>query len=245
MNNVLKKLGLVGFFSKSQQKVDQSFPQSSSPATNTTLGDYAYTTTSSPSIKLSKKIKGYYHNSKFLLFIIIGLFVISTAFLVISRLTNSQPKTVAGVNDKKIEIQKAKVTQLLNREFLFPLKDAKGKEISKLKYSIQSAEQRDEIIVKGQKATAIKGRTFLILNLKITNDYNRSIQINARDYLRLIVNNSSEKLAPDIHNDPVEIQAISTKFTRLGFPVNDTDKNLTLQVGEIDGKKELINLNFK
>ncbi len=248
MNDLLKKLGLAGLLSTSQEKIDEPFPQSSLPTTNTTHNDYAHTTTSVPSEKISEisnKIKNIFKNSKLLLLIVIGLIVITTAYIAISNLTKSQPKTVAGIQDNKITIQNAKASQELNKEFLFPLKDAKGKEISKLKYSIQKAELRDEIIIKGQKATAIKERTFLVLNLKITNDYDKSIQISARDYIRLIVNNSSEKLAPDIHNDPVEIQAISTKFTRLGFPINDTDKNLTLQVGEIDGKKELIKLNLK
>lgn len=245
MNDMLKKLGLAGLFSASQQKIDEPFPQSPLPATNPTHNDYAHTTTNVTFGKLSKKIKNAFKNSKLLLFIGIGLIVITTAYIAISNLSKSQSGTVAGIQDNKITIQNAKASQELNKEFLFPLKDAKGKEISKLKYSIQKAELRDEIIIKGQKATAVKGRTFLVLNLKITNDYNKSIQISARDYLRLSVNNSSEKLAPDIHNDPVEIQAISTKFTRLGFPINDTDKNLTLQVGEIDGKKELIKLNLK
>lgn len=185
------------------------------------------------------------HKNRFFLPMVIGLTIIAVTFLAISNLAKSQPKNVAGINDKKIEIKKARSAQTLNKEFRFPLKDSGGKEISKLKYFIQTVELRDEIIIKGQKATAVRGRAFLILNLKITNDYNRSVQINARDYIRLSVNNSSEKLAPDIHNDPVEIQAISTKITRLGFPVNETDKNLTLQIGEIDGKKELIKLNLK
>jgi hypothetical protein len=107
------------------------------------------------------------------------------------------------------------------------------------------AELRDEIIVKGKQATAIKGRTFLIVNLKITNDFDKTITINTRDYVRLTVNKNSEKLAPDIHNDPVEIQADSTKYTRVGFPIDDTDKDLTLTVGEINGPKQTIKLNLK
>lgn len=246
MNKILRKLGIAGIFAKPQKIGNNVFQQSSSPTTNAAPNDYANTTTtSSPSSeKFFKKMKKFHNKKLFLLFIIL-LLILPIVYLVINNLAKSPTKTVAGINDKKIEIQNAKSSQLLNKEFFFPLKDANGKEISKLKYSIQSAEMRDEIIVKGQKASAVKGRAFLILNLKITNDYNRSVQINARDYIRLIVNNSSEKIAPDIHNDPVEIQAISTKYTRLGFPVNETDTNLTLQVGEIDGQKELIKLNLK
>jgi hypothetical protein len=56
--------------------------------------------------------------------------------------------------------------------------------------------------------------------------------------------NTSELLAPDIHNDPVEVQAISTKPTRVGFPINDTDKKLTLFIGEINGQKDKVELGL-
>src|SRR3989344_3040507 len=132
-----------------------------------------------------------------------------------------------------------------NKEFLFPLKNDKGEEVAKLKYLIEKAELRDEIVVKGQRAKAIKGRTFLILNLKIANEFNQSIEIKSRDYVRLSVNgNKDEWLAPDIHNAPVEVQAISTKYTRIGFPINDTDHDLVIRVGEINGDKEEIALKF-
>ena len=57
--------------------------------------------------------------------------------------------------------------------------------------------------------------------------------------------NENELLAPDTHNDPVEIQAISTKFTRVGFIINDSDKDLVLHVGEIQGDKEKIELDLR
>ena len=94
-------------------------------------------------------------------------------------------------------------------------------------------------------AKAVKGRTFLIFNLKITNPYSKSIEINSRDYLRVKLNGKSEQLASEIHNDPVEIQANSTKYTRIGLPINDNDKNIVLLVGELLGKKETVNLNLQ
>lgn len=151
----------------------------------------------------------------------------------------------ANVEDRRIEVQGAKSNIDINKEFEFPLRNDNGEEVSTIKYRILNVELRDEIVVKGQKATAVKGRTFLIMNLKISNEYNQAIQMNTRDYVRLTLNNNEEeRLAPDIHNDPVEIQAISTKFTRIGFPINDTDKNLKLHVGEITGEKKVIDLNY-
>lgn len=143
-------------------------------------------------------------------------------------------------------VKGALATNELNKEFSFPLKDAKGEEIGSIKYLVEKVELRDEIIVKGQRATAVSGRQFLILTVKVSNEFKQAIQINTRDYVRLSVNgNDAELLAPDIHNDPVEVQAISTKYTRLGFPINTTDKNLTLLIGEINSdEKERVELTF-
>lgn len=170
---------------------------------------------------------------------LIGIFAVNNAMQ-----SNASAPSVLSAN-KKVDIEKPVAQQTLNRSFSFPLRDAAGKEVSQLKYEIQNAELRDEIVVKGQRATAVQGRTFLILNLKITNNYDKSIQLNSKDYVRLIVGSSPEQLAADIHNDPVDVQAISTKYTRLGFPINDDEKSLTIQVGEITGKKELIKLDLK
>lgn len=167
-------------------------------------------------------------------FVILALFVGARVVSLISR-----------PPDSRVEVLGAKASQTINRERFFPLRDGAGTEVSQIKFAIESAELRDEIVVKGQRATAVKGRTFLILNLKITNDFNQAIEINTRDYIRLSVNGATgERLAPDIHNDPVEVQAIATKYTRVGFPVNDSDKNLLIHFGEIGGEKEQIPLTF-
>jgi hypothetical protein len=154
--------------------------------------------------------------------------------------------TAQNASDTRMEVKDAISSVDVNREFNFPLKDADGEEVSKIKYMIEKAELTDEIITEGKRATAVKGRIFLILVLKITNQYERPIEINTRDYVRLSVNaNENELLAPDTHNDPVEIQAISTKFTRVGFIINDSDKDLVLHVGEIQGDKEKIELDLR
>lgn len=172
------------------------------------------------------------------LIIIIGIVILASA----RTLSASSQK---AAKDEKPTVQGPLATNDINREFSFPLTDSKGKELTKIKYTIENAELRNEIIVKGTRATAIEGRVFLILNIKITNDYDKAVQINARDYLRLSVNgNTQELLAADIHNDPVTIQAISVKTTRLGFPINESDKDLLLKVGEIKEQKEDITISF-
>lgn len=190
-----------------------------------------------------KKANKFFKNSRYLPFVIvIGVITIITVFVINGVLAKTQ---VNGTQDKRIAINKPIASQTLNKQFSFPLKDDKDREVSKFSYTIENVELRNEIIVKGQKATSIKGRAFLIFNIKITNTFNKNIQVQSKDYLRLTVNGTDEKLAADIHNDPVEVQAISTKYTRLGLAINETDKDIVLQVGEINGKKQTIKLDLK
>lgn len=145
----------------------------------------------------------------------------------------------------QIQVAPAKATTPIGKEFTFPLKNEKGSEVSKIKYVIESAELRYEIIVKGQRARSIKGRIFLIFNLKIVNDFKQKIEIQTSDYLRLSVNDSKNAwLAPDIHSDPVAIQAISTKYIKVGFAINESDKDLILRIGEINGEKQDLEVKF-
>lgn len=191
---------------------------------------------------LSKKTNFKLPFSPKILLIIVGVIVISAVIILFK---NTQTTTASVSNSDKPAAPAIISKQVLNKEFNFPIKDNNNKEISKIKYLIQSASLQDEILVKGQRARAIQGRTFLILDLKITNTYNQGIQINSKDYVRLSVNGESEELvAADIHNDPVEVQAISTKQTRIGFPINETDEKLELKVGEINGKKETVKITF-
>jgi hypothetical protein len=193
-----------------------------------------------------KRIRRFVKKSIILSFVVIGVIVLVVGVVLVRNTTSgTNAVTVPGIsNDNRVAVEGAKKEQKINKLLSFPLRDQKGKEVSKFTYEVQTVELRDEIIVKGQKASAVKGRTFLIVNLKITNNYDKNIQLNVKDYIRLTTGSATEKLAADIHNDPVDVQAISTKHTRVGFPINDTDKNLKLQIGEITGNKETIALNL-
>ncbi|MBI2587609.1 hypothetical protein HYW29_02275, partial [Candidatus Amesbacteria bacterium] len=182
----------------------------------------------------------------------LSLVIISAAVIVIlvgkllTRLPRSSSPPSVASSDSRVSILGAKAFTNLNQDFSFPLKDSSGKKLTDVKFFLESVELRDEIIVKGKRATAVQGRTFLIINLKITSSYPRTLNVNTQDYFRLTLNGQTEEmLAPDIHNDPVAIQPISTKYTRLGFPINDTDKNLALLVGEVAGEKTKVELNLQ
>ncbi len=192
----------------------------------------------------NNNLKKYFKKSSILPLSIILFFTVIVFYLAASTFLYSGKANATDSNDK-VDLKGPQKKQEINKQYLFPLKGADGQEVSKLAFTIENAEVRDEIVIKGQKATAIEGRSFLILNLKITNDFDSAIQINARDYIRLQIGNSREKLAPDIHNDPVEIQAISTKYTRVGFPIDENEDSMTLFVGEISGEKQNLKLELK
>jgi hypothetical protein len=170
--------------------------------------------------------------------------VLVLAILVGIRLAFAPRPAVQNTNLTIAPDAKPLATKEINKEFSFPIRDEKAKEVGRLSYSIENAELRKQIIVQGKRATTVDGRVFLILNLKVANTLNQGMEINTRDYIRISVNDSKEFFAPEIHNDPVEVQAISTKNTRLGLAINESDKNIKLQVGEIDGQKEIIPISF-
>ncbi len=181
------------------------------------------------------------------IFLIIFLALIAIILFLFYRIISTETSNFTGTFvDTRSGVPAAKASQTINKKFSFPLKDQEGKEVSKIKIDLQGVELRDQIIVKAQRVTAISGRTFLVLNLKITNEYNKTVQMNTRDYFRLSVNNNEDELlAPEIHNDPVEAQASSIKYTRLAFAINDSDKNLKLRVGELlNDKKTVIDLKL-
>jgi hypothetical protein len=201
----------------------------------------------------TKKSKGFFKKFPLLPIGIVVLFVAGMAVVYINHMVQTPGQTATQTNTlgastastKSVTVAKPLATETLNRNFDFPLNDSTGKEVSKIQYEIQSVELDNQIVVQGQIATAVAGREFLVLNLKITNNYSKSVQLNTRDYVRLVIDNSSDRLAADIHNDPVDVEAISTKYTRLGFPIDSNAKNLRLEVGEITGTKQTVQLNIK
>lgn len=171
-------------------------------------------------------------------FVLLFFFILIVARSLGNRQT-SKPQ-VASATDTSSE-----QTIQVNRLFEFPLTDNTGEEISTIDYELTTAQLTDDIYIQGQPAKAVDGRTFLVLSLKITNDYDQDIEIDTRDYIRVKLDSLGEELlAADMHSDPLDVQAISTKYTRLGFSIPEEYGNIKLLVGEIKGDKEELTLEF-
>lgn len=168
---------------------------------------------------------------------IVVLLIIGAYILGRQMATSSQESLIA--------VAKPYYSKTINKDFSFPVRDTKGDTVATITYTIQSVELQNQIILQGQKADAVAGRTFLIINLKILNPSTQNIQLNTRDFIRVSIANTSELLAPEIHNDPVTIQPISTKYTRLGLPIDASVTDIKLHVGEINGQKTTIDVPLK
>jgi len=83
------------------------------------------------------------------------------------------------------------------------------------------------------------------VNLELTNESTQPLNLLPGDLIRLTIGDNKEtKYAPDLHNNLVPVAAISTRVDRVGFVIAENEKNFTLSVGEIDGKKEEVGVGF-
>lgn len=185
---------------------------------------------------------GSINKKKLLKYLGVLIVIFITVLVVRSIFTTS---TSNNKTEESSALKNATVTKELGKEVGISIKDNGGKEVDKITMRLENIELRDEIIVKGQKASSVAGRSFLVVNIKLSNPLEQGVEINTKDYLRLGTGaEPSEWLAPDIHNDPVLVQAISTKPTRVAFPVNASERRFVLQIGEISGDKEKVELDL-
>lgn len=192
--------------------------------------------------KFSNYSRKFKKNSSF--FIPLIIFIVIILVVVFGFLRRDSSSSNAQISESSSDSLQTPIAQAdINKTFTFKVENSEGDDVN-VGYIVDSAELRDSIVIRGQVANAVPGRDFLIVNLRLKNDTQSPVDFNARDYIRFIIGESDEKFAPDIHNDPVTIQPISTKNTRVGIPVDEGEENLKIQVGEISGKKEVIEIKF-
>ncbi len=116
---------------------------------------------------------------------------------------------------------------------------------NKIKLTVVSAEKTNQVLVNDKTFTAKNNKLFLILNLELKNIATQPMNILPGDLIRLSYNNDEDnKFAADLHNNLVPVAAISTKLDRVGFVIPEDARNFKIFVGELEGKKEDIEINF-
>lgn len=175
----------------------------------------------------------------FLVVLVLGVLVVGGVYFLKSRGKNTDKATTASSD---IQIYSKKVS--IGKSLDFPLKNSKGENTDKkITITIAEVERTNQILFKGQTLTAKNGKAFTIVHMELNNRYQEKLQIVPKDLIRLL-NNSGKSFAPDVHNNVVDVEPISVKLDRVGFLVDDTLKRFKLQIGEVSGSKELIQVNF-
>lgn len=138
------------------------------------------------------------------------------------------------------------VTVQVDKSFTFNAVSNQGKPTgAKIKFRLVDAQKTNEVLVKDQTYTAKNNKTFLIVNLELKNDETTPQNLIPGDVVRLaIVGNEDTRYAPDLHNSLVGIAAISTKTDRVGFVIPEEAKSFKLFIGELEGKKEEVKVDF-
>ena len=113
-----------------------------------------------------------------------------------------------------------------------------------LKVNLVNAEIANSLLIQGKRAKTREGKTFLIINMEVENTYAVPLYSFPVDLLRL-VREDDKRIAPSVHQGTVEVRPISTKKSNVGFVVDPNDKDFKLEVGEVSGEKEILELSFK
>ena|SRR3989338_9305947 len=168
-------------------------------------------------------------------FIAIGIVL---AVLVFLNFPFKKPKgETSGAKAVSVNVEKS---------YDFPALDNTGKPLkSKIKLKVNSVEKTNQVLVKEQVFTAKNNKLFLIVNIDLRNDATAPVNIVPGDLVRLSVEDDEEtRYAPDLHNNLVPVSAIATRTDRVGFVIPDSAKKFILYVGEIEGEKQEVSLNF-
>lgn len=184
--------------------------------------------------------------------VIIAVLAIGGGVLALRSNSNSSSNSqVQGAQTQQANVilEKAEVNKIFEIKAL----NTQGKEAKdKMSMNIKSIEKTNEILVKGNPATAKGESRFLVLNVELSNNTKERLIVAPLDLLRLVIDD--QKRAAEIYTEEltqikgsVVVEPDSTKLTRIGFVLSEdiVAKKKSLQIGEVNSEeKELIELSL-
>ena len=100
------------------------------------------------------------------------------------------------------------------------------------------------LLIQGKRASTREGKTFLIINMEVENQFKVPLYIFPIDLLRL-VREDGKRIAPSVHQGTVEVRPVSTKKSNVGFVIDPNEKDFKIEVGEVSRDKQVIEISFK
>lgn len=132
----------------------------------------------------------------------------------------------------------------LKQSFIANAKTQDGKSTNgNLKIDVTGSYKAEDILIQGSRVIARNGKTFLVVNMEISNPYNQALYTHPVDSFRLI-DGSGKKFAPTAHQGNVEIRPQSTKTSNVGFIVPKDQKKFKVEVGELNSEKVILEFSL-
>ena len=133
----------------------------------------------------------------------------------------------------------------IGSRFEVPIRKEDGTETpDKLIINLTTAEASKRILIQGKPATSRDTKTFILINFEVENSTSNQLTVRPVDFIRL-TDSEGRTFAPDVHNNDVVVEPISIKKTRVGFVVDENQKEFKFLVGEINGEKKEVIVRFK
>lgn len=174
--------------------------------------------------------------------VFIGVVALLLVFI-FARVVAPKRNTVSKTNsNSQTQESKPTATVEINKSFEFKAIDADKKEVP-VTFTLVSAERKDEIKVKEESRKPVAGKDYLLVRIEIQNSKTQRVAIATADRVRLEGDNG-KLYSPDYHNGNVVIDPISTKKDLIAFAVDIKQKTFVFQVGELDGEKQKVEVNF-
>jgi hypothetical protein len=174
-------------------------------------------------------------------FIIIGVIALVLVLAFSRIIVSKKAKGSQSITGSSIQESKRTAYVDVNKSFEFKAIDVNKKEIP-VTFTIVSAERKDDIKVKGEDRKPVSGKDYLLIRVEIQNNQTQRVAIATADRIRL--DDNGRLFAPDYHNGNVVVDPISTKKDLIAFAVNADQKSFSFQVGELNGEKQKIEVNF-
>lgn len=172
---------------------------------------------------------------------LIALAVLSGAFFILKGKLSSQ--SIPALNSSQTNFSpQNQIT--INRKIEIPIRSSTGTVTGeKLAINLSTIDKSNRILIQGKPATARAGKTFIILNLEIDNSTKNQLTVRPVDFIRL-QDSEGRSFASDVHNESVKAEPVSIKRTRVGFVVDENQKNFKFLIGEITGEKQTVEVSI-
>lgn len=166
------------------------------------------------------------------------------AVIVISVLAYNKWKGGSSKPATASQTQVISKTATVGKQFDIPLKNSKGEKTDKkLVGTLVSVERTNQAVISGKQSIARNGKIFILVNFEFDNKNNERISIAPKDYIRL-VDEKGKAFAPNVSNTTVTVEPQAVRKDRVLFLVEESLKTFKLQIGEVTGSKELIQIKF-